>query len=120
MRCACPKNSDEEKELRNQAIQEATKKAILVPLTTMKLSKEAVLIAEKVAAIGNSNALSDAGVAAINANAAAKAAYLNVKINMSGIEDKNFVSETIAEAEKIFNEVNEISLSVEQKVIGSI
>lgn len=115
-----PKNSDEEKDLRNKAIQEATQKAILVPLKTMRLSQEAVLIAEKVAAIGNSNALSDAGVAAINANAAAKAAYLNVKINMSGIEDKNFISTTITEAEKIFKEVNEISLAIEKKVIESI
>jgi glutamate formiminotransferase/formiminotetrahydrofolate cyclodeaminase len=115
-----PKNTDEEKEHRNRTLQETTKKAILVPLKTMRLAKEAVLLAEKVASIGNSNALSDAGVAAINANAAAKAAYLNVKINMAVIEDKDFISNILEEAGKIWQEVDEIALRIENHIIKSI
>ena len=85
-----PKKTDEDKKNRNAAIQETTKKAILVPMETLEIALEAVELAARVAKTGNTNALSDAGVAAITANAAAKSAYMNVKINMSSIEDETF------------------------------
>jgi formiminotetrahydrofolate cyclodeaminase len=57
-----PKKTDEDKNNRNVAIQEATKRAILVPLETLEIALEAAELAAKVAKIGNTNALSDAGV----------------------------------------------------------
>ncbi|OQX71823.1 MAG: glutamate formimidoyltransferase, partial [Candidatus Cloacimonas sp. 4484_275] len=77
-----PKKTEEEKKIREKAVEEATEKAILIPLETLEIAEKAVQLAAEVAEIGNENALSDAGVAAITANSAAKAAYLNVKINM--------------------------------------
>ena len=111
-----PKKTDEEKKIRNAAIQETTKNAIMVPMETMKIALEAVELAEKIAKIGNENALSDAGVAAITANAAAKSAYLNVKINMGSIEDEKFKFDTLTQADEILEKVNNIALKVEKEV----
>lgn len=115
-----PKKTDEAKKIRNEAIQESTKKAILVPLETLEIALEAVELSEKVARIGNENALSDAGVSAITANAAAKAAYLNVKINMGGIDDENFKFDILTKADTLLEKVNNIALKVEKEVKGKV
>ncbi len=115
-----PKKSDEEKELRDQAMEEATKDAILIPLKTLEICWDAVQLAEKVAVIGNTNALSDAGVAAITANAGAKAAYLNVMINMAGINDEDFKKEISAKAKELWENTNQLALTVEKDVLGRL
>jgi len=96
-----PKGTPEEKELRNQAIQEATKKAIQIPFETMKLANESMNIIKKMAEVGNPNSVTDAGVGALAARAAVIGAYLNVKINMADLKDENFKAKISREAEKI-------------------
>lgn len=115
-----PKKTDEAKKIRANAIQEATKKAILVPLETLEISLQAAELAAKVAKIGNTNALSDAGVAAITANAAAKSAYLNVKINMGGIDDETFKFDILTKSDEILEKTNNIALQVEKEIQGKI
>jgi len=115
-----PKKTDEDKKIRFDAIQEATKNAILVPLETLKIALEAVEISEKIGKIGNKSALSDAGVAAITANAAAKSAYLNVKINMSGIEDEKFKFDILTQADELLEKVNNLALKVEKEIKGKV
>ena len=115
-----PKKTDEDKKIRHEAIQESTKKAILIPLETLQIAYDAVELSAKIAKIGNTNALSDAGVAAINANAAAKAAYLNVRINMASIEDENWKNEIMKKAELLLQKVDEIALVAENFVKGKI
>lgn len=114
------RKTDEDKKIRNAAIQKATKKAILVPLETMEIALESAELAAKVAKIGNANALSDAGVAAITANAAAKSAYLNVKINMGSIEDETFKIDIVTKADELLGKVNNIALNVEKEIKGKI
>jgi len=115
-----PKKTDEENKIRNAAIQETTKNAIMVPLETLQIALEAVELAGKIAKIGNENALSDAGVAAITANAAAKSAYLNVKINMGNIEDERFKFDTLTQADELLEKINNIALKVEKEVKGKV
>ncbi|MDP8202794.1 MAG: glutamate formimidoyltransferase [Candidatus Tenebribacter burtonii] len=115
-----PKKTDIEKEMRNKAIQETTKKAIMVPLETLGIAFEAVELSAKIAKTGNSNALSDAGVGAITANSAAKSAYLNVKINMSSIEDETFKFDILTKADELLEKVNNIALKVEKEVLGKV
>ncbi|MCK4694437.1 MAG: cyclodeaminase/cyclohydrolase family protein, partial [Candidatus Cloacimonetes bacterium] len=115
-----PKKNDEEKATRNKAIQEATKNAILVPLETLEIAVEAVELADKISKIGNVNALSDAGVAAITANAAAKSAFLNIKINMSSIEDEKFQFYIMTKSEELLDKVNNLALKVEKEVRGKV
>ncbi|MCK4654443.1 MAG: glutamate formimidoyltransferase [Candidatus Cloacimonetes bacterium] len=115
-----PKKTDEEIKIRNKTIQNATKNAILVPLETLEVAREAVELTEKIAKIGNKNALSDAGVAAITANAAAKSAYLNVKINMGNIEDEKFKFDILTKADELLEKVNNLALKVEKEVKGKV
>ena len=115
-----PKKTDKEKKISNAAVQETTKNAILVPMETLQIALEAVELSEKVAKIGNKNALSDAGVAAITANAAAKSAYLNVKINMGSIEDEKYKFDTLTQADELLEKINNIALKVEKEVKGKV
>ena len=71
--------SDEEKTLRNKAIQDATKYAIEVPFKVMNLCYESMEVIKAMAETGNPNSVSDAGVGAIAALAGVKGAFLNTK-----------------------------------------
>ncbi len=112
-----PKNTDEEKKIREEKIQEATKKATLVPLETLKKTRGIIEIAEILAEKGNKNSISDAGVAAINAITAAEGSYMNVIINLAGINDKEFKEKINKEAEEILDDVRRKGKEVSDKVI---
>lgn len=96
-----PKGTDEEKKIRTQAIQEATKFAIEIPFKVMQLSYESLEIIKAMAEVGNPNSVSDAGVGALCARSAVMGAFMNVRINAAGYDDKNFVSEIIAKGKDI-------------------
>jgi len=81
-----PRKTPEEQAARKAAVQEATRNAIEVPLRVLERVVEAVSLVE-VAATGNRNARSDAGVAALTAQAAAEGAWYNVCINLAGLDD---------------------------------
>ena len=98
---ALPKSTDEEKALRTKAIQDATKYAIEIPFEVMQTSFSALNLIKEMAINGNPNSVSDAGVGALCIRTAVFGAYLNVKINASGLKDKEFVTSVIAKAEKI-------------------
>lgn len=85
---AMPKNTDEEKAARSAALQDATLYATQVPLRTMKAAYNVFEIVKAMAADGNPNSVSDAGVGALAARSAVLGAFLNVKINAAGLKDK--------------------------------
>ena len=83
-----PKETEEEQALRNRMIQETTLEAALVPL---KVAETAVGIMDNIFQIGskgNRNAVTDACVAMMCARTAALGAILNVRINLTGLDDK--------------------------------
>lgn len=96
-----PKKSDEEKKSREIAVQEATKNAILVPLKVMETAFSAITLITAMVKEGNPNSISDAGVGALALRACVKGAYLNVKINSSGLNDKDFVKSVVARGGEI-------------------
>jgi len=96
-----PKATDEEKKIRTQAINDATKYAIEIPFKVMNLSYDSMQLIKAMAEIGNPNSVSDAGVAALCARSAVMGAYMNVRINCTGFEDKAFVTKMIEEGKKI-------------------
>lgn len=98
-----PKATDEEKAARKQAIQDATKFAIEVPFKVMQLSYESMTIIKAMAEIGNPNSVSDAGVGALCARSAVMGAFMNVRINASGYDDKAYVNDIIAKGREIEN-----------------
>ena len=86
-----PKETDEQKEMRSLAIQEATKSATLVPLQVLELCDRVLTHTMTVATKGNVNSLSDAGVGASMLLAAGQGAAMNVRINLGTIQDDTFV-----------------------------
>jgi glutamate formiminotransferase/formiminotetrahydrofolate cyclodeaminase len=98
---ALPKNTDAEKKARTQAIQDATKIAIEVPLQTMQLAFAGFEIVEAMIEKGNPNSITDAAVGALCVRTAVYGAWLNVKVNLSGFKDQTFVEATLQEADAI-------------------
>ena len=96
-----PKNTDEEKIARTAAIQQAYKDAAMVPLKIGELAYQIFDLAELASRKGNQNLITDGIIAAINARAAVKAAFLNVRINLSGIKDEAFVANVSAKMNSI-------------------
>ncbi len=96
-----PKGSDAEKAARTAAIQEATKYATEVPFRTMQKCYAAFEIVKAMAETGNPNSVTDAGVGALAARSGVLGAYLNVKINASGLTDKAFADDILNRAEAL-------------------
>ncbi len=101
------KNTDAEKNIRKNAIQVATRHAIEVPLGVMELCLQSFSLIEKMASDGNPNSASDAGVGALCARAAVRGAFLNVKINTSGLLDKTFAGEVLQKGENMVRQADE-------------
>jgi len=115
-----PKNTDEQKELRLKAIEEATKGAIDVPLGVMEKCVQVTPYCKTIAEKGNLNAISDAGVAALALSAATESAALNVRINLKSVEDTNYVIQTREKTNTLLESVkigcNEILNIIEEKL----
>lgn len=88
-----PKDTEEEKTHRKEEIERTTKQAALVPFEIGKLAYSLLSVAETVILRGNVNAITDGMIAVINARAAIKSAFLNVKINLGSIQDAEFVKQ---------------------------
>lgn len=117
---AMPKKTDEDKAARSKALQEATLYATQVPLQTMQASMEVFPLVKAMASEGNPNSVSDAGVGALAARAAVHGAYLNVKINASGLKDKAVAQQLIDEAEAMYAKANELESEVMNITLAKI
>ncbi|MEY5034512.1 MAG: glutamate formimidoyltransferase [Bacteroidota bacterium] len=99
-----PKSTDAEKSIRTQAIQNATKLAMEVPLQVMRLCLQSMDVIEAMANNGNPNSVSDAGVGALCARTAVLGAFMNVRINAAGCTDAAFVRSVLEEGSQIEKE----------------
>ncbi len=102
-----PKNTDEEKAERTAAIQQAYKDAAMVPFEIGELAYQIFDLAELASCKGNQNLITDGIIAAINARAAVKSAFLNVRINLSGIKDESFVAGLISKMHAIEKDLDD-------------
>ena len=117
-----PKTTDQEKADRKQAVAEATRYAIEVPLSVMKISLQSMELIQSMATNGNPNSVSDAGVGAMCARTAVLGAGLNVRINAASYSDKTFVETVLKQAAEmeskaISNEKNILD-EVNRKITG--
>ncbi|HYC40666.1 MAG TPA: glutamate formimidoyltransferase [Chitinophagaceae bacterium] len=115
-----PKGTADEVETRQRSIQEATRIAIEVPFRVMEQAAAALPLLKAMAETGNPNSVSDAGVGAVCARSAVMGAFMNVRINASGVEDKVFVDELLARGREIENKAialeSEILKIVNEKI----
>jgi glutamate formiminotransferase/formiminotetrahydrofolate cyclodeaminase len=96
-----PKDTPEQLSARTSAIQAGLMEAAEVPLETSRVCVEVAELAALCAEKGNTNAVSDAGVAALLAEAACRGAAYNVRINVVGMPDKAAGAPLAAEAARL-------------------
>jgi glutamate formiminotransferase/formiminotetrahydrofolate cyclodeaminase len=108
-----PKSTEDEKKFRDQSIQQATRIAIEVPFKVMESAYNSMAIIKAMAETGNPNSVSDAGVGALCARSAVIGAFMNVRINAAGYDDKDFVSDVIAKGKQIESK----AIAVEEQII---
>ena len=97
------KETEDEKKIRTEAIQSALKEATDVPLACAKLCREVIDLSESAAENGNTNVISDAGVALLAGYAGLRSAALNVYINIGGIKDKEFADDRRQQLESLLD-----------------
>jgi formiminotetrahydrofolate cyclodeaminase len=102
-----PKTTEDEKEQRTRAIQNAMKNAARVPLGVAYDALQVMDLAEKVIRNGNRNAVSDGAVGTMMARTAVLGALFNVKINLASVKDRAFVEEMMGEVNKLESRVHE-------------
>jgi glutamate formiminotransferase/formiminotetrahydrofolate cyclodeaminase len=96
-----PKKSEADQKARKQAIEDASKYAMEIPFKVMETAYNSMEVMRAMAEIGNPNSVSDAGVGALCALTAVEGAFLNVKINAGGIDDKTFTDDLLKRGEEI-------------------
>lgn len=111
-----PKNSDEEKAARSQAIQAGAKEATLVPLAIAEACADVIELGRPTAELGNLNAISDAAAGVLCAQAGLKSAALNVFVNLKIIKDDIFVGRHQAQIEAILAKHEDLTDEVYQIV----
>lgn len=118
-----PKGTEDEVKQRAMQIEDATKGAALVPLKVAEKSLEVLSLVKVVAEKGNVSSITDAGVGALMAKAAMDGALLNVRINIAGLEDRDFVRKLSSEMEgyKARGEAlaEEVRRTVDQKLMNA-
>lgn len=108
-----PKSSDQEKETRIQAIEDATKYATEIPFEVMQTAHDSMEVMHAMVKDGLQSSLSDAGVGALCARTAVLGAYFNVRINAKDIKDRDFADNILTKAAKIY----EATISLEKEII---
>jgi methenyltetrahydrofolate cyclohydrolase len=114
-----PKTTDAEKAARREAIQSALKQATQTPLDTARACAGVIELSQAAAKLGNPHAVSDAGAAALCAQAGLKAAALNVLINLASIKDEAFAAAHRAELNQLLA-AHHLADDVYQAVSGKI
>ncbi len=111
-----PEGSAAEKEAKRQAVQNATKEAILVPLRAMEVGLAAMEVCRAMAESGNPASVSDAGVGALACRSGIMGALLDVKINAAGIEDQAWLQDVLARG----THMQEQAIKLERQILDLV
>ena len=104
-----PKEPAEAAARRSETVATALLNAAQVPLETARASAGVAELAALVAEKGNTNAVTDAGVAALLAQAACKGAAYNVRVNIQALEDKSRGQQLLREINELVRKTNELT-----------
>ena len=115
-----PKGTEQEQAARKEAIAEATRGAIRVPLETLRTCVRSMDLMKAMAEKGLPASVSDAGVGALCARAGALGAYLNVRINCAGLDDAEFNDAALKEAEELKRQAEEREAEVMALTLAKI
>ena len=115
-----PKNSEEEKAARTEAIQSASKYAMEIPLRTARVAFKAFEVCEAMIEQGNPNSVTDAGVGALAIRTAGLGACYHVRVNAGGISDKAFTEKLLKEAEELEQMTDTKDAELRAKVLAKL
>ncbi|MBK6629251.1 MAG: glutamate formimidoyltransferase [Flavobacteriales bacterium] len=115
-----PKDPPEQAAARKDAIREATKGAILVPLRTLEVCVESMEVMKAMAEKGLKASVSDAGVGAMCARTGALGGYLNVRINCAGLDDEAWKKEVLTKADALKRRAEEVEAVVMALVLDKV
>jgi formiminotetrahydrofolate cyclodeaminase len=107
-----PKETEDQKEERRNAMQTAFKQAAEVPLETARKCVQILDVAQVVAEKGNKNSISDAAVSALMAQTGVQAAMLNVRINLTSIKDTKYVQQVTTELHELLQNAMQKSAEI--------
>lgn len=110
-----PKDTEEQKTVRRNAMQAGLKEAAVVPLEVAKTAVKIFSLAQQVVTSGNPNAVTDGLVAAMLARSAVLGALLNVKINLGSIKDQEFVADLTAQVKQLEKQ----AITLEKQVLDA-
>ncbi|MDO4711153.1 MAG: cyclodeaminase/cyclohydrolase family protein [Peptostreptococcaceae bacterium] len=111
-----PKETDDQKAQRSQAIQEATWNAIATPFRMSELSLQSIEALGCLVDLGNANAISDLGVGILLLQAGLKGANMNVKINLSSVKDADRAKKTLDEINDFEKKADKLAASLLKQV----
>ena len=111
-----PSNTEVEKKVKNETLQECLITACSAPMETLELSYDAILLHKEIVDISSINIISDVGVGVQCLKAALNSAYLNVLINLNSINDQNYVIKNKEKAERLVLEGNKFADEIYGKV----
>jgi formiminotetrahydrofolate cyclodeaminase len=100
-----PKESEEQKKMRSQAIENATLVAAQIPSEVIAACKDLLPLLEIVSIKGNQNSLSDAGVGIALTSTAAEGAFLNVLINCSSLNNRATAEDILSKAKSSYDDI---------------
>lgn len=115
-----PKDTEEEKAARKLAMQNALKACTKTPYEMMCLSLKALEITKSALGKTNTSAASDLGVAALSLKAAVQGAWLNILINISGINDEAFVTDYRKKGEDILAKALPLADEIYSEILKSL
>ncbi|MCR3955960.1 MAG: cyclodeaminase/cyclohydrolase family protein [Gudongella sp.] len=115
-----PKDTDENKKLRSEAIQSGYKKALEVPLRCGERCHDVLKLQEVFAEHGNINAITDVGVGTLLAYAGLEGALFNVTINLKSIKDQDYKNEMEAKVERLLADGKSLRDSLLEFVYGRL
>lgn len=110
-----PKDTEEQKAARQQAMQQGLKTAALVPLDVAKTAVKIFPLAQQAVQYGNPMAVTDGLAAAMLARSAVLGALLNVKINLASIKDEAFVADISAQVKQLEKQ----AITLEKQVLDA-
>ncbi len=112
-----PKETEEDKAARREAMQQALKEATQSPYGMMEDILTALQTTQKAVGKSNTNAASDLGVAALNLKAGLQGAWLNVLINLSGVKDEAFVADYRNKGEDLLQKGCSLADDIYQEIL---
>ncbi|HEY0139569.1 MAG TPA: glutamate formimidoyltransferase [Thermoanaerobaculia bacterium] len=115
-----PKSTAEEETAREEAMVLATIGAAEVPLRVLEACPEIIELCRETARIGMQQSLSDVGVGAQAARAAAAGAYMNVSINLGGLSEAARKAPLLARADAAWAKVRELHALAETEILEKL